>query len=157
MNPPPKSQSPDSPTLDEFFPLNNAIAETDADICRDITVLSALLKGYRSGKSTVLDAKASRSDSKLWSYISYILVPDTSQDLYGDNVVAVVHRIEPEFIAATVIAGNTSYSDTKHDNLNPIEVNDVATHQVSVVEDMLDNPTTLPSVISLVVPGTLIY
>ncbi len=151
MNPP---QSPDSPTLDEFFSLKNATAETDADIYRDITLLSALLKGYRSGNSTVLDSK--RSDSKFWSHISYILVPDTSQDLYGDNVVAVVPRIEPGFITATVIAGNTSYSDTKHEKLNPIEVDDVAMHPVSVVEDMLNNPTTLPSVISLVVLGPLL-
>ncbi|KAI0793597.1 hypothetical protein C8Q74DRAFT_1445230 [Fomes fomentarius] len=147
MNPPPKSQSLDPPTMDEFFPLNKAeTAETDADICRDITLLSALLNGYRSGKSTVLDAK--HSDSKLWSHISYVLVPDTSQDLYGDNVVAVVRRIEPEFIAATVIAGNTSYSDTKHENLNPIEVDDVAMHQANVVDDMLNNPTTLPDDVS---------
>ncbi|KAI0793632.1 hypothetical protein C8Q74DRAFT_1215184 [Fomes fomentarius] len=147
---PPKSQSPDSPTLDEFFPLNNAeTAETDADICRDITLLSALLKGYRSGKSTVLDAKqAGPSDSKLWSHISYVLGPGTPQDLYGDKVVAVVGWIEPGFIAATVISRDTSYDDAKDENLNPIEVNDVAMHQANVVDDMLNNPTTLPDDVS---------
>ncbi len=157
---PPKLSPPDSHTPAGFFPLDKAETaetdETDADICRDINLLSTLLKGYRSGKSTVLDPKqAGLSGSELWSHLSYVLVPGTSNDLYGNKVVAVVGRIEPGSIAATVVARNTSYSDTKHDNLNPIEVDDVAMHQANVVDDMLNNPTTLPSVISLVVPGPL--
>ncbi|KAI0750398.1 hypothetical protein C8Q74DRAFT_1222571 [Fomes fomentarius] len=138
------SRFPDPPTLDEFFSLDTAeTAETDADICRDITLLSALLKDHRSGKSTVLDAKqAGHSDSELWSHISYVLVPGTSQDLYGNKVrlIAVVGRIEPGFIAATVVAPNSSSSAIKREN--PIQV--VAMRQFKVVVDMLNNPTTLP-------------
>ncbi|KAI0793623.1 hypothetical protein C8Q74DRAFT_1365223 [Fomes fomentarius] len=80
--------------------------------------------------------------------MSYVLGTGTPQDLYGNKVVAVVGRIEPGSIAATVVARNTSYGDTKDENLNPVEVDDVAMHEVSVVEDMLGNPTTLPDDVS---------
>ncbi|KAI0764735.1 hypothetical protein C8Q74DRAFT_1219693 [Fomes fomentarius] len=63
-SPPPQTPSPHElelrnlpPTFRDFFPLHDA-AETDADIRRDIALLSALLKDHRPGKSTVKQGRS---------------------------------------------------------------------------------------------------
>ncbi|TFK82797.1 hypothetical protein K466DRAFT_603381 [Polyporus arcularius HHB13444] len=118
----------------DLFPLppNTVDTETDADVRRDIAFLSALLKDYHSGKSTVLDAKrpgSSRSD--LWSYLSYILVPGGFRDEYGDNVVPVVGKIEPGSLAVTVVAQSTS--PTTHSGNKP--ANSLEVDEVALLED----------------------
>ncbi|RPD53035.1 hypothetical protein L226DRAFT_575476 [Lentinus tigrinus ALCF2SS1-7] len=79
-----------------FFPLSADISETETDISRDITLLTALLKDVRRGKSTVLKAKkAGRfSHADLWSNISYVLSTGSNDDSH----VVVTGQIEPESI-----------------------------------------------------------
>ncbi|RDX43901.1 hypothetical protein OH76DRAFT_1173580 [Lentinus brumalis] len=132
-SPPPQS-SDEPPSMCGLFPLppNTVDTETDADVRRDIAFLSALLKDYHSGKSTVLDAKrpgSSRSD--LWSHVSYILVPGGSRDEYGDDLVAVVGRIEPGSLAVTVVAQSTS--PTTHSGNKP--ANSLEVDEVALLED----------------------
>ncbi len=142
------------PTLDGFFPLQSNTAETDADIRRDITLLSALLKDHRPGQSTVKQGRSSW-DSDLWSYIAYTLVPGSSSDANGDNVVAVVGRMEPGSIIATVVARNTSPIFTNDRRNNPSEIDAVVVHprDVRVVRDKLENPLTLSYVVSILAPA----
>ncbi len=144
--PPPQTPSPHElefrnlpPTFRDFFPLHDA-AETDADICRDIALLSALLNDYH-GKSTVKQGRSS-SYSDLWSHLAYTLVPGSSDDPTGNKVVAVVGRIEPGSIIATV-ARNTSPKFTPMRRQNPVEVDRVAVHPHDNVKEMLQNPLTL--------------
>ncbi|RDX42918.1 hypothetical protein OH76DRAFT_1255448 [Lentinus brumalis] len=130
------------PSINDLFPLEANTVETDTDICRDITLLSALLEGYRSGYSTVLDSKrAGNSSADLWSHVSYALVPGSVDDPYGNKVVAVVGRIEPGSIAATVISRNTS---TYNARPRPVEVDAVGLLDYSAVTAMLNNVAALP-------------
>ncbi len=127
------------PTFRDFFPLHDA-AETDADIRRDIALLSALLNDYR-GKSTVKQGRSS-SHSDLWSHLAYTLAPGSSDDPTGNEVVAVVGRLEPGSIIATV-ARNTSPKSTPVRRQNPVEVDRVAVHPKENVMEMLVNPLAL--------------
>ena len=133
------------PTLHRFFPLSSNTDETDADICRDITLLSTLLRNYRPGKSTVLQAKqaggSAGSETDLWSHVSYALASGSSTDIHGSKVV--VGRIEPGSIAATVIARNTSRPAGHSPREAPIEVDEVVLLRDRVVKQMLKSPTTL--------------
>ncbi len=114
--------------MDGLFSLPpDTVGPTDAHVRRDIAFLSTLSKDYRRGRSTVLDAKqASGSRSDLWSHVSYILVPGGSLDEYGNNAVAVVDRIEPGSLSATVVARNTSPEHSGEKRENPIEIDEVA-------------------------------
>ncbi len=135
-----KLELPDlPPTLRDFFPLHDAV-ETDTDIRRDVALLSALLKDYRPGKSTGKQGRSS-SHSDLWSHLAYTLVPGSSDDPTGNEVVAVVGRIEPGSILATV-ARNTSPKFTPVRRENPVEVDRVAVHPHDNVRKMLQNPLT---------------
>ncbi len=151
-SPPPRGPSPhqleipdpDPSTFNKFFPVEGvenetegAETETDADIRRDISLLSTLLKGHRPGKSTVKESRSSLH-SDLWSHIAYALVPGSSADETGNKVVAVVGRMEPGFIAATVVARNPSPLFTNDRRSNPIEIDGVAVRRRDVVREMLE-------------------
>ncbi len=135
--------------MDGLFPLPPDTPETDAHVRRDIAFLSALLKDYRSGTSTVLDAKqASGSRSDLWSHVSYFLVSGGSLDEYDNNVVAVVGRIEPGSLSATVVAQNTSPEHSGKKRKNRIQVDKVVSLKDGEIKSMLNdteaNVGTLP-------------
>ena len=151
-DPPAESEDPGElqATLDSFFPLQLDTDEPDADICRDITLLSALSEDCRPGKSTVLEAKqtqagGSDSTSELWSHISFALTPGSSNDTHGNEVVAVVGRVEPESIVATVVSPSTCQGS--NNGQVSIEVDGVALLEQKAVghmfQEMVDNPATL--------------
>lgn len=107
----------------DLFPLEPNAGETEADICRDITLLSALLEDYRYGKSTLSDAKQTGgSSSDIWSHVSYVLALGSSSETHGSNVVAVVGLVEPGSIIATVVAPNISRECARP---KPVEVDQV--------------------------------
>ncbi|TFK87399.1 hypothetical protein K466DRAFT_599505 [Polyporus arcularius HHB13444] len=121
----------------DHVPLESNAGETETDIYRDITLLSVLLEDYRHGKSTLLDAKQTGgSSSELWSHVSYVLAPGNNSDTHGSNVVAVVGRIEPGTIVATVVAPNTSSEKARP---KPVEVDQVDFLGIDEVADMFNN------------------
>ena len=151
-DPPAESEDPGElqATLDSFFPLQLDTDEPDADICRDITLLSALSEDCRPGRSTVLEAKqtqagGSDSTSDLWSHISFALTPGSSNGTHDNEVVAVVGRVEPESIVATVVSPSTSQGS--NNGQVSIEVDGVALLEQKAVghmfQEMVDNPATL--------------
>ncbi|RPD58612.1 hypothetical protein L227DRAFT_654679 [Lentinus tigrinus ALCF2SS1-6] len=102
-------------------------SEPAADIGRDITLLTVLLKDVRHGKSTVQEAKKTglpRSD--LWSDIAYAFTTGSATDQSGNKVIAVTDRTEPDHVAVTVVSQlNTSVVHSKNDRSSPIKVDEI--------------------------------
>ena len=98
--------------------------QTNADIGRDIVLLTAILNNVRHGKSTVSDTRRN-SDLDLWSCLSFVLTTGSSEDPHGNKVVAVTGRIEPDSVAITAVSRNTSVQCSINAPKTPVEVDAV--------------------------------
>ena len=99
--------------------------QTNADIGRDIVLLTALLKDVQHRKSTIESDTRRNSDLDLWSCLSFVLTTGSSEDPHGNEVVVVTGRIDPDSVAATVVSRNTSVQRHINAPKTPVQVDAV--------------------------------